>query len=61
MRILLVALMLLSAGCQSVGRPSLAMLDFAGKRKDAKVVAHMKKSDFPTPMQVGIKDVDSKR
>ena len=61
MRILLVAILLANAGCQSVGRPSLAMLDLAGKRKDAKVAAHMKKSQFPTPAEVGLKDVDAKR
>lgn len=61
MRILLAFALLTGLGCQSVGRPSLAMLDFAGKRKDAKVVEHMKKSSFPTPQEVGLKDLDTKR
>ena len=37
------------------------MLDFAGKRQDAKVVEHMQKSQFPTPAEVGLKDSDGKR
>ena len=58
MRFLLGIGLLIGVGCQSVGRPSLAMLDFAGKRQDAKVVEHMQKSQFPTPAEVGLKDSD---
>lgn len=61
MRIVLAIILLTSAGCQSVGRPSLAMLDIAGKRKDAEVVAHMQKSKFPSPAEVGLKEIDSAR
>ena len=55
MRLLIAIALLSGIGCQSVGAPSLAMLDFAGKRKDAKVIEHMQKSKFPTPEEVGLK------
>lgn len=61
MRIFLAFVLLSVAGCQSVGSPSLAMLDFSGKRHDAKVVKHMQKSKFPTPAQVGLKESDERR
>lgn len=61
MRILLATILLSGIGCQSVGHPSLAMLDIAGKRRDAKVVKHMQKSQFPTPAEVGLQGEDANR